>query len=284
MRLGIRIVVRDVRPRVRFGDAEIGEHQRETLRAHRRAAVGVEGELARLDVFPFTYFGDELRGKCRGLAIGNHPPHDVPTIDVEHDVEVVVIPFLGTFKLRDVPTPQLIRRSRQQLGSRVARMAKLITAIADLLVFIQDAIHRSRCAEISSFVEKRRVHLGRCLFAKAWLEQRLQHDPAFHRCQCAQRRSSAPRTVPRSKCSVVSRPRHYQRAAHGSYPALGRVHRYRFHEDLSSSSGIGLPKSAATFFWISMSANACSSFFSSCTTRRRSCSASFADGSTTFDF
>ena len=47
LRLGEWVVVRDVRPRVALGDAEVGEQQRDGLRRDRRAAVRMHGELAR---------------------------------------------------------------------------------------------------------------------------------------------------------------------------------------------------------------------------------------------
>ena len=76
LRLGVRVVVRDVRPRVALGDAEVGEQQRDRLRGHRRAAVGVHGELARRDALPLAALGDQLLGEPRGLAV--RPPSSPP--------------------------------------------------------------------------------------------------------------------------------------------------------------------------------------------------------------
>ena len=47
--LGEGVVVGDVRPAVGLGDAEVGEQQGHRLGGHRRAAVGVDRELAGLD-------------------------------------------------------------------------------------------------------------------------------------------------------------------------------------------------------------------------------------------
>ena len=45
LRFGIRVVIRDVRTRVRRGDAEITEELRERLSNHRCAIIGMYGEL-----------------------------------------------------------------------------------------------------------------------------------------------------------------------------------------------------------------------------------------------
>ena len=48
--LGVGIIVRDVRPRVRLGYAEVGQEQGDGLASHRAAAVCVDGELVGFDV------------------------------------------------------------------------------------------------------------------------------------------------------------------------------------------------------------------------------------------
>ena len=45
LRLGVRVVVGDVRAGVGLGDAQVGEQQRDRLRRHGRAAAGVQAEL-----------------------------------------------------------------------------------------------------------------------------------------------------------------------------------------------------------------------------------------------
>ena len=47
--LGVRVVVGDARSTVALADAEIGVEQREGFGGHRSAAIGVDGDLARLD-------------------------------------------------------------------------------------------------------------------------------------------------------------------------------------------------------------------------------------------
>ena len=61
----IRIVVEDVRPAVRLGDAQIGHQKGHRLGGHDFAAVGMDGELAgRTWCLPIVFF-DELLGQFR---------------------------------------------------------------------------------------------------------------------------------------------------------------------------------------------------------------------------
>ena len=90
LRLGVGVVVGDVRPAVGLGDAQIGEQGGDRLGAHAGAAVGVEGERAGLDVVPGHGLGDQLLGQLGALALGDHPADDVAAEDVEDHVEVEV--------------------------------------------------------------------------------------------------------------------------------------------------------------------------------------------------
>src|SRR6266508_1403434 len=61
-----------VRPRVALRYAQVGEHQRDRLRGHRGAALGVDGRL----------------------AVRQHPADHVPAVNVEDHVQVEVGPLL----------------------------------------------------------------------------------------------------------------------------------------------------------------------------------------------
>ena len=57
---------------MRLGDTEVGEQQGHGFGPHGRAAVGMEGELAWLDILLFAGFLDELLGQfgpSRGATI-----------------------------------------------------------------------------------------------------------------------------------------------------------------------------------------------------------------------
>ena len=83
----------DVRPRVGLGHAEIGEQERDGLRGHRRAAVGVDVSCSRADALAGARLVDELLGQRGALAMGDHPADDVAAEDVEDDVQVEVGPL-----------------------------------------------------------------------------------------------------------------------------------------------------------------------------------------------
>ena len=52
LRLGVRIVIRDVRAAVGLGDIEVDEERSDGLRSHAGAAIGMEREGARERCFP----------------------------------------------------------------------------------------------------------------------------------------------------------------------------------------------------------------------------------------
>ena len=113
-----------------LGDAEIGQQESHRLAAHRRAAVGVDGELIRQDDLLFGSFFDEGPGEFGALARCHHPTDDVATEDVQYHVEIEVGPLYGTTQLGDVPTPQLVGRGSQQFRFLVLGMSELIAAFA----------------------------------------------------------------------------------------------------------------------------------------------------------
>jgi hypothetical protein len=57
------VVVGDVRPRVGFGNAQIGKQEREGLARHRAPSVRVESELARREALTIARLGHEFLGE-----------------------------------------------------------------------------------------------------------------------------------------------------------------------------------------------------------------------------
>ena len=68
---------------------------------------------------------EHLLGQRRVLPGGDGPRHDVPGEDVEHDVQVVVHPALGSAQLGDVPGPDLPRPGGEQLRDRLDHRPKV---------------------------------------------------------------------------------------------------------------------------------------------------------------
>jgi hypothetical protein len=100
LRLGERVVIRDVRPRVALRDAEVRVQMRDHFRGPRRPAVRVDGQLTRRDSLALAGFFDELRRKRRALPVGDHPADNVAAEDVEEDVQVEVRPLRWAEQLR----------------------------------------------------------------------------------------------------------------------------------------------------------------------------------------
>lgn len=144
LRLGTRIVVGDVRTRVRLGHAQVGEQEGHGLRGHRGAAIGMDRELARGDLLLGEGLGNQALGKGGLLLMSDHPADDVATEDVEDDVEREVGPFAGTEQFRDIPAPDLVGTGREEFGLGIGRMDELITALPRLASIRQETLDKYR--------------------------------------------------------------------------------------------------------------------------------------------
>ena len=71
LRLRIRIVIRDVRPAVSFGDVKIDEQLRDGFGAHAGAAIGMQSERAWHDILFIGGIGDQLLGELRGFPVSD---------------------------------------------------------------------------------------------------------------------------------------------------------------------------------------------------------------------
>jgi len=83
---GLRIVIRDVRTRMRLRHTELHQQERDAGRRHRRAAIGVDRQLPPRDAFATATRRDQPLGELCGFARREHPADDRATEDVEHDV------------------------------------------------------------------------------------------------------------------------------------------------------------------------------------------------------
>ena len=157
---GEGVVVADVGSAVRLGDAEGGQELGDGVGSHGRATVAVDRELLTLDAFLDERLSDQSFSQVLGFPVGEHPPDDVPAVDVEDHVEVVVGPLGGAEQLRDIPGPDLVRRRRHQSRRGISRMPELVTAFPHFLIVFKDAIHRADGAEIGALIEEFRVGFG----------------------------------------------------------------------------------------------------------------------------
>ena len=93
LRLGIRIIIRDVRTAVSFGDVQIDEQLGDRFGAHAGAAIGVQGQRPRYDILFVDGIGDQLLGKFRSFPVGDHPTDDVTAENIEDHVQVKARPL-----------------------------------------------------------------------------------------------------------------------------------------------------------------------------------------------
>jgi hypothetical protein len=108
LRLGVRIVIRDVRAAVGLGDIEVNEERGDGLRSHAGAAIGMEREGSGSDVFLLQGVGDELLSEVRGLPMSEQLTDDVAAVDVEDHVEMEAGPFGRALQFGDIPGPHFV--------------------------------------------------------------------------------------------------------------------------------------------------------------------------------
>ncbi len=149
------------------------------MRSHGRTAVTVDRELIAVDAFLDERLVDQSFGKVLGLPVGEHPAHDAPAVDVEDDVEVVVGPLGRPQQLRDVPCPDLIGSSSRQLWLGIRGMPEPVAALADLLIGLEDAMHRVDGAEIGAPVQQCCVGFSWSLVGERLVMEDSQHPLPF---------------------------------------------------------------------------------------------------------
>ena len=112
-----------------FGDAQIGQQEGDWLGGHGEAAVGVNGELSRLDVLLLASVFEEPLGQFGALARRDHPADDVAAEDIEDDVQVEAGQLGRAEQLGDAPAPELIGSGRQQFRLLIRRVRELVAAL-----------------------------------------------------------------------------------------------------------------------------------------------------------
>ncbi len=154
------------------------------------AAITMYGELVPRDAVATTRGFDEALRERHRLARCEHSPDDVTTVQIEHDIQLIVVAFMRPFALRDVPRPHRIRLRRHEARHRVRRMRALCAALAHLVICGENPIHRARTAEIRVLFEQRRIHLRRRAVDKPCTLQLRQHRRLLTHGQRARRRAS----------------------------------------------------------------------------------------------
>ena len=291
LRLRERVVVGDVGSAVGLGDVQIDQQLRDGLGAHAGAAVGVQGQRARLDRLLGHGVGDQLLGQLGGLAQRDHPAHDVAAEDVQDHVEVEVAPLHRSAQLGDVPAPDLTGAGGQQLGLGVAGVGQMVTAFADRAVGRQQPVHGAHRTKVAVLVEQRGVDASRCHVGEPVSVEYLQDRRALLGGQGQGRPGPRPARQVRTAemAAALTHPvdlrpvdaHHGAGACHadGVLEIVDRIH----HRVRSAGSAVGRPSRAQSFFWTSMISCAWakrrpSRSISCCIARTLCCEATSASG------
>jgi len=86
LRFRIRVVVGNVRARMALGYAQIGKEEGDGLGCHRAAAIRMNGERVGENPFAGGGFLEQKARERLAFSVGQEPPDDVPTVDVDDDV------------------------------------------------------------------------------------------------------------------------------------------------------------------------------------------------------
>src|SRR5450759_2635546 len=126
---------------VRLSHTEIGHQKSQWLGRHRSTTIRVNIELSWNNALFLASFSDELFGQFFGFPISQHPSQDITAENVEDDVQIEIRPLGRAQQLGDVPTPELIGSSGQQLRFLIGRMGELVAAFARLSLLFEQTVH-----------------------------------------------------------------------------------------------------------------------------------------------
>ncbi len=111
------------------------------------AAVTVRGELAGHNTVSAAGRRDEALGERGRLPTRAHPRDDVPTVQIQHDGELVVRALGRSGEVGDVPRPHLVRRRGGEARHRLRRVPARRPALPHFVVRGENAVHRAWTAE-----------------------------------------------------------------------------------------------------------------------------------------
>jgi hypothetical protein len=88
LRLGIRVVVRDIGPAMGLGDIQVNQQGRHRLAAHAETPIGVHCQRVRRDVVLVHRLGYQLLGQFGGFPQGNQLADDIAAENAQDDIQV----------------------------------------------------------------------------------------------------------------------------------------------------------------------------------------------------
>ena len=139
------------------------EELREPFRAHRRAAIGVHGELSGLDAVAGDSLREEVLGELRALVLREQPADRHATEEVEDGIQAVEHSGERAAQLGDIPGPDLVGCRGQERRLRVLDRSALGASLAGLAMGGENAVHRADRRDVTSSGQQRCVDLVRRL-------------------------------------------------------------------------------------------------------------------------
>jgi len=111
--------------------------------------------------------------KSGRLSIREQPSRDIPTADVDDNVQLVVGSLGWRLELGNVPAPELVGRRGHQLRFGIIGMSELVTSFTHRLSLLENAIHCPLRAEVLLLIEQGRIDSTRCLIDEPGTIKRL---------------------------------------------------------------------------------------------------------------
>jgi hypothetical protein len=172
------MVIRPMRSTLGLGGSQRRAEQRHGLGGHGGAAVGMHRQRSwgdgRLRV---GLIQPSLR-QGRAVARGHHPAHHLAAEAVQHPLQGAVGPLDWSQPCRDVPGPDLMRRSRPPLWCLRDGRPELGAAFTDCIRVGHEARPRTHGTAVDALVAYGGRHLGRGLGHTALRVQALQDRAA----------------------------------------------------------------------------------------------------------
>jgi len=179
--LRIRVVVGDVRPRMRLGYAQVGQQWRDILGGHRPAAIGVQRALVMANPVCGTCFGNEDLGQRGRLAFADQKADHIAAEHVHNHLQLGVRPLGWAFEFGDSPAPQCSWSCGEQLRFGRDWAAQLIAPFPHFVGRRQATLHRAPRAQVDRRIKQGRVHLARRAILKARTIEHISHISSFVR-------------------------------------------------------------------------------------------------------
>jgi len=260
--LGIGVVIRDIGSAMSLGDIQIDQQGSHRLAAHAGTAVGMQRQRVRRDIVLGHRLGDQLLGQFGGFPQGDHPADDIAAENIQDHIQVETGPFGRAFEFRDIPAPDLVRRSGQEFRLSIDRVYPLVPALCRLAVDLQGAVQGAHRADVPPLVQEGGINIIRRAVGKAFAVEHIQQLlPLIGRERQRGRRTGRQRyrrgqqEAPAGILAIDRTAAQVQGGAGRSQADL----RSQLIEGLHQQSSLGVssvdsPSKAQSFFWTSMMA------------------------------